>query len=303
MRVVDFHSHFFSRAFFETLAAQSPLPGSAEEKLAAVVQATGIELPSPDISAHLLRWVADMEAKGLEHMVTFASLPEEAPVVAEAVARSQGKISGMALVNPCVEGAPERVAGLLQEGFRGILTFPAMHHFHPGGEVLAPVLEVLAERRAVCYVHCGLLVVKLRDLLGLPRRNDLSYADPLGLIPAADAFPRVPFVIPHFGAGFLREALMAGAQCPNVFVDTSSTNSWVHTQPAPLRLRDVFARSLSVFGPERVLFGTDSNVFPAGWRAERLTEQRAILDELRVPAADQELILAGNADRLLAEVG
>ncbi len=299
MRVIDFHSHFFSRPFFDALAAASPRPGSIEEKLAAVSNATGIELPSPDLATHLARWVADLDAKGVEHLVTFASLPEEVPAVAEAAATSGGRITAMALVNPSVEGSPERVAGLLEKGFRGILTFPAMHHFHPAGGELRAVLGVLAERKAICYVHCGLLVVKLRDLLGLPRPYDLSYSNPLGVIPVANAFPDVTFVIPHFGAGFFRETLMVGAQCSNVVVDTSSTNSWVTTQPAPLTLRDVFARTLAVFGPERVLFGTDSNVFPAGWRAERLDEQREILGGLELASADQELIFSGNAERLL----
>ena len=91
----------------------------------------------------------------------------------------------------------------------------------------ATLLEVLNERRATIYLHCGILVVKPRDLLSLPRTYDLTYANPLGAIPAANAFPDVTFVIPHFGAGFFREALIAGAQCPNVYVDTSSSNSWI----------------------------------------------------------------------------
>ena len=87
------------------------------------------------------------------------------------------------------------------------------------------MFAVVAERGGVVYVHCGLLVVKLRDLLGLPRSFDLSYANPLDLIPAADAHPQAKFVVPHFGAGFFRETLMAGAQCENIFVDTSSSHS------------------------------------------------------------------------------
>jgi len=109
----------------------------------------------------------------------------------------------------------------------------------------------------------------------------------------------VPFVIPHFGAGFFRETLMAGSQCSNIYTDTSSTNSWMKTQAPQLTLRDVFERALGVFGPERILFGTDSNVFPAGWRADRRAEQRELLHALEVPAADQLKIFAGNAMRLL----
>ena len=37
MRIIDFHLHLFSRTYFETLAALSPLPGSVEERLAELV--------------------------------------------------------------------------------------------------------------------------------------------------------------------------------------------------------------------------------------------------------------------------
>ena len=179
-----------------------------------------------------------------------------------------------------------------------MLTFPAMHRFEVGGEASRAMLEPVAAVSGVCYVHCGLLVVKLRDLLGLPRGYDLRYANPLAIVPAADAFPEVTFVVPHFGAGFLRETLMLGAQCPNVVVDTSSSNSWVHTQPG-LELREVFARALDVFGPQRVLFGTDSGTFPAGWRADRRDAQLALLGELGLTEGERALVMGGNAVRIL----
>ena len=86
---------------------------------------------------------------------------------------------------------------------------------------------------ALVFVHCGLLVVKLRDLLGLPRPYDLAYANPLSVIPAANRYRRAKFIIPHFGAGFFRETLMAGTQCANIYVDTSSTNSWMAGERSP----------------------------------------------------------------------
>lgn len=298
--VVDFHSHFFCRDFFEALVAQSPLPGDDATKLVDLCERTGIELPEPDVAAHTERWIAEMDEKGLDHLVTFASVPEEIPAVAEAARLSAGRISPIALVNPKLPGAPEKVRGLLSEqGFRGVLIFPAMHHYHIDGPEARALYEVLAEQRAPVYVHCGLLVVTLRDRLGIPRTQDINYANPLRVVPAANDFPGVPFVIPHFGAGFFRETLMAGSQCANVFTDTSSSNSWTKTQPQRLALRDVFERALGVFGPERILFGTDSNVFPAGWRADRRAEQRELLYALEVPETDQAEIFGGNASRLL----
>lgn len=304
MNVVDFHMHFFSAPFFEALAAQAPGADAPQEQLARLAERTGIELPSADLGEHLARWTAEMDRHEVQHMAAFASLPEEVPAVAEAAARADGRLTPFALVNPRVEGVPARVRALIEEkGFGGVLVFPAMHHFHVAGPVAAGLLEVLNEYAATVFVHCGLLVVKLRDLLGLPRPQDLSFANPLGLIPAANAWPRVHFVIPHFGAGFLRETLMAGSMCPNVYVDTSSSNGWIATQAPDLTLTQVFERTLDVFGPQRVLFGTDSNVFPAGWRADRRDEQLEALASLETPAADVELIFGGNARRLLEARG
>jgi len=300
MRIVDFHSHFFSRPFFEALAAQGPEEGSLTERLDALAVRTGIEIPLPSVADHTSRWIEDLDTHGVEHLCTFASMPEEVPAVGEAVTLAGGRLSGFALVNPRATGCAETLAGLLDTGgFRGVLLFPAMHHFDIAGPEAEPMLRVLDEHEAIVFVHCGLLVVKLRDLLGLPRPYDLSFANPLSLIPAANRFRKARFVIPHFGAGFFRETLMAGTQCENVFVDTSSSNSWVDTQPGLSGLAEVFERAVRIFGAERVIFGTDSNVFPAGWRRDRLDEQLAITEACGISDSDCDLIFGGNAARLL----
>jgi predicted TIM-barrel fold metal-dependent hydrolase len=110
----------------------------------------------------------------------------------------------------------------------------------------------------------------------------------------------VRFVIPHFGAGPFAETLSAGEQCPNVYVDSSSSNSWMAAHEPELTLRDVFERALEAFGSERILFGTDSNVFPAGWRRERFDDQQSALRALGLADAEIERWRAGNARRLLA---
>lgn len=300
MAIIDFHSHFFGATYFKTLAAQSPRAGDVASRLSWVVSQTGIEIPSDDVDTHVARWLGELDRHGVEHLATFASVPEEIPDVVVAAAHSQRRITAFALVNPCVEGAAQKIDRLLAEKkIAGVLVFPAMHHFSIAAPEARPLLTVLNEHGAILFVHCGLLIVKLRDLLGLPKPQDLSFANPLAVIPAANAFPRVRFVIPHFGAGLFREALMAGAQAPNVYVDTSSSNGWTATQSPRPTLVEVFERALDVFGPRRILFGTDSNVFPAGWRRDRYDEQRAILERIGASTADQERIFADNARELL----
>jgi len=298
-RLVDFHSHFFSRVFFETLAGLSQLPGTVDARLERVAKRAGLELPPRETDKHLERWLAELAKYGVSHLVSFASVPEEADAVLSAAQRAGGHLTPFALVNPRAPEAAARTRQLFERGFKGILLFPAMHRFNPAGPEAAEVLKVANEHSGVAVVHCGMLQVKLRDLLGLPRGFDVQAANPLAVIPAADAFPAVRFVIPHFGAGFLRETLMAGSMCSNVLVDTSSSNGWMATQAARTSLVDVFERVLGVFGPQRVLFGTDSSVFPRGWRHDLYTAQREALGALGASLEDRTQVFGENAARVL----
>jgi predicted TIM-barrel fold metal-dependent hydrolase len=300
MRVIDIHTHFFSRAFFDTLARLAPGLESPEDKLKDLVEKTGIDLPPKKVAEHVDRWMGELDKYGVDHMVTFASLAEEASSVARAVKLSDGRLSACVLVNPRTPGTEQELWSLLTDnGFIGALLFPAMHHYRISGREAQHVFRELDDLGGLAFVHCGLLTVAMRDHLGLRRPYDISYANPLDIIPAAYAAPRAHFIIPHFGAGFFRETLMAGSQCTNVYVDTSSSHRWTNTQTTDLTLRDVFRRALDVFGADRILFGTDSSVFPVGWRSERLEEQKAVLSELGVSDEDQAKIFGGNAARLL----
>ena len=300
MGLIDFHTHWFSRTYFETLAAQSPLAGTVDEKLTALAASTGLHLPSSDHEQHRARWMSELDRHEVEHIVAFGSVPEETPIVAAAAAASGGRISAMALVNPLVAGVPAKVDELLtKRAIKGVLLFPALHRYAIDSEAARALYAVLDAHAAIAYVHCGLFVVKVRDLLGLPRTHDVALANPLHLVAAANAARRATFVVPHFGAGFLRETLMAGAQCENIVVDTSSSNSWMYTQCPPVDLPAVYRATLACFGPQRILFGSDSNVFPAGWRADRAQAHRLALQAAGADAAAQQAVFRDNARQLL----
>ena len=129
------------------------------------------------------------------------------------------------------------------------------------------------------FVHCGVLSVGVRRKLGLSSRFELRYGQPLDVQRFAVDYPSLPIIVPHFGAGFFREALMLAEACPNVVLDTSSTNGWVRYHPG-LTLTDVFRTAMAVVGPDRLMFGTDSSFFPRGWQAPIYDTQRAILEQL-----------------------
>jgi len=299
MSIFDSHLHFFSRDFFVAMARQKDLSANVEQILHDLAQRAKIELPPVEVQAHFNRWLAELDRYGVERAVAFASLPEEAAAVAEAVKNSNGRLVGFCMVNPQAEGAVQRVHKLAKDfGYRGVMLFPALHHYHLFDTSLLPFFEAVTENHLHVLTHFGILQVKLRDALGLPRIYDSRFANPLDLQAVANRFPQIKFILPHFGCGFFRETLMLGLQCENVYVDTSSSNNWMITQPYPLTLAEVFQKTRTVFGVERLLFGTDSGVFPRGWRKDIWAEQQQAMVSAGFSGAEMGMVLGGNAGRV-----
>ena len=65
-----------------------------------------------------------------------------------------------------------------------------------------------------------------------------------------------------------------------------------------MTLTEAFRRALSVMGPDRLVFGTDSSFFPRGWQRVIYGAQRTALDELGVEAASSEKIFGRNFQRI-----
>jgi len=302
MSIFDSHLHFFSRDFFTAMVRQKDPAANVDQVLDDLAQRAKIELPPSDVLAHLKRWLSELDRHGVERALVFASLPEEAAAVAEAVKNSTGRFVGFCMVNPKRDGAVHRVHKLAHNcGYRGVMLFPALHHYHLFDTSLLPFFEAIAECRMNVLAHFGILQVKLRDALGLPRIYDSRFANPLDLQAVANRFPQIKFILPHFGCGFFRETLILGLQCENVYVDTSSSNNWIITQAHPLTLAEVFQKTRAVFSVERILFGTDSGIFPRGWRKDILEEQKQAMAKAGFSAAEMEMVLGGNAGRIFGK--
>jgi predicted TIM-barrel fold metal-dependent hydrolase len=125
----------------------------------------------------------------------------------------------------------------------------------------------------------------------------MRYGNPLDLHSVALTFPDLPLIIPHFGAGLFREALMVADLCPSIHLDTSSSNSWIKFHPG-LTLDQAFSQALAVVGPNRLLFGTDSSFFPRGWQFDIFRGQTEILDRLGIGGPDQKKFFVENFERI-----
>ena len=299
--VADAHVHFFSHGFFSALAAQkhgSALP-DPDAAVREIVHTLGWVAPPPSPADLADIWTHELDRHAVSRAALIASIPGDEQSVAAAVARFPERFHGYFMVNPLAPDAVARVNSALAAGLRGICLFPAMHRFSINDEHVAPILAAAAGHAgAVIFVHCGVLTVGVRRKLGLASPFDMRYSNPIDLHPVALAHPGLNFVVPHFGAGYLREALMLCDLCPNVYLDTSSSNSWIRYH-ADLDLRSVFRRALDVAGARRLLFGTDSSFFPRGWNAQVFAAQTQVLWELGLGEEDASAILGGNLSRLL----
>lgn len=282
--VWDAHVHFFSRRFFDSLAAQA---GKTSEAIAASL---GWELPPEDPVELASRWAAELDKHGVERAALIASMPGDENSVTAAASAHPGRFLAYAMVNPLADKLPA-LAGL-----HALCFFPAMHRYFMHDARVEPLLEQAAAQRSLVFVHCGVLTVGVRKKLGLPSLFDMRYSNPIDLHGVALRYPKLNFVLPHFGAGYFREALMLADLCPNVYLDTSSSNSWMKFEG--LDLKTVFRRALDIVGPARLLFGTDSSFFPRGWHRRIFDEQIQTLIALAPTAADAHRILGGNLERL-----
>ncbi len=285
MNINDAHCHFFSTPFFAGLGGDAALaklgwdaPGSAESLAD--------------------RWVAELDRHQVARAALIASAPGDAASVEAAVSVHRDRFVGFFMVDPTQPDAAVRASASIDRGgLRAICLFPAMHRFSIHDERVRRLFDVAAAKSGTAmFVHCGVLSVGVRKKLGLPSSFDIRFGNPLDLHAVAISYPQVPIIIPHFGAGLFREALMVGDLCPNVLLDTSSSNGWI--KYSGLTLSGVFRQALAVVGPDRLLFGTDSSFFPRGWVSDVYEQQSSALDELGVSAAVRSKIFGENFTRV-----
>ncbi len=300
LRVIDVHTHFP----IENTMGTPPVAQQQHPLLKAYAQDRGRRMamewntePSEpaaktdaEVDAYLERWVGEVERHGLRKVVFVSANTNDR--LAGIVARHPDKFAGLAH-HPLRPGSDVELRRAVDElGLRGYKLLGPRTDYPFEAPELRGVWEFLAERRLPALIHFGFLG-RGGGIVQHPRMS------PLSLFEVARDFPEIPFLIPHFGAGYFDDLLALCWSLPNIYIDTSGSNQWMRWMPYPLTLEDLYRKALETIGPERILFGSDSSYFPRGFSERYLLDQLRACYTLNVSDEDVALIFGGNAARLL----
>jgi len=250
--------------------------------------------PSPEPENAACRWKKEVDKWGLTRVVFLTGGGNRE--LHRVIAPYRDTFTGFAHHPPEEEGAARELERAVQDlGLKGYKVFAPLVDkplSHPG---LEPLWKTAEKFKLPVLIHFGIL----GGGGGIASGTNIN---PLTLEPVARAFPEIPFVVPHFGCGYLRELLQLCWACANVHVDTSGNNEWLRWYPYPFTLEDLFRRFYETVGPERIIFGTDSYWFPRGWAEAYFREQLRACVNLGLPRHELALIFGGNALKLLERV-
>ncbi|MCE5207496.1 MAG: amidohydrolase family protein [Chloroflexi bacterium] len=250
------------------------------------------QIPSNEIQAE--RWVAEAKKYRMEKAVfltgggndQLASIIKMAPEI----------FVGFAHHDPYSPGAPEELTRAVETlGLRGYKILAPTVPYPLDDPKLDPLWSVAEKYRLPVLIHFGI------EGGGGGIGNAVNI-NPLVMHDVAKGFPDIPFIIPHFGCGYTRELLQLAWACPNVYVDTTGTNDWMRWMPYPVTIQNLFRIFVETVGPERIIFGTDSDHFPRGFAyANFMTQWQACMD-IGLKSDELQLIFHDNGARLLDQV-
>ncbi len=294
-KIFDSHVHFYSNAFFRFLAKQKPNRADINTELRNIAMKGHIEIPGEDPVQLAKRWIDAIDKWKIERVILIGSMPGDEDSIVKAVRAFPTRFTGLFTIDPnsnvLMENAEKR---LKQDRLRGIFLYPSLYQINVADEWLYPLYNLVQEVKGAIFVQFGKLLIRPREYAGVPTVTNDAFANPTSLIPVARKFPNVKWIIPNFGAGRFAEVLQVGKECPNVYVDTAGSNSWMADHPEKPDLRRVLQKTLEAYGAGRIVFGSDSGMMPRGYRYDILDNQLKLIQEMRVPTPEAKKIFYDN---------
>lgn len=276
--IIDFHTHVFSpriknnrSKYIDNDPCFALLYSDAKAKLA-----TADEL------------VASMDEDGVDISVivnygwtTHELCVETNDYILESIARYPDRLAGFCSVQPnSCDAAIAEIERCAKAGIKGVGEMrPDMQLFDLGDEeMMRPLVEVMTRHQLMLLTHTSEPVGH-----NYPGKGNIT---PDMVYPLITSFPHLTILCAHWGGGLPFYALMPEVKqaMTNVFFDTAASPFLYSPQ--------IYGQVTQLVGADKILFGTDYPLL----RPSRLLKE---IDSLELPEATKELILSGNARRLL----
>lgn len=307
LKIIDFHSHFPTSYRGGTDSVSSRLLEKyGAERLKLLREQSrqyreewralyDFEPPESEIRSdeeQATRWVKDLDEKGVERVNFVTGGGNDN--LAKIVKMYPDRFIGFAHHSMFSEDAPAELERAIKElGLKGYKIISSSQIRPIDDKSTYPFWETVEKLEIPVLIHFGVLGG------GGSLPGDLRNMNPLTLWEIAKMFPKITFVVPHFGAGYLRELLLLCWFCRNVSIDTSGSNQWMTWMPFEINLKSLFRKAIESVGPDRIIFGTDSSYFPRGFSIDYLEEQLRVCRLLRLEESTIEKIFYKNAAKLL----
>ncbi len=232
--------------------------------------------------------IASMDREGIDLSVvvnigwtTHEMCVETNDYILETIARYPQRLVGFCAVQPLSgEAAIAEIERCVQGGIRGVGELrPDVQLFDIGDQMLMePLVEVMKQHNLILLAHASEPVGHY-----YPGKGNVT---PDMLYPFITSFPDITMVCAHWGGGLPFYALMPE-------VKQAMANTFFDTAASPLLYSpQVYQQVIQMVGSDKILFGSDYPVLEPG----RLLRE---ISSLNLPEETENLILSGNAQRLL----
>lgn len=191
-----------------------------------------------------------------------------------------------------VDAADRLERGIVEQGLKGYKILGPRVEKPLSDHCFDPVWEVAQAHEVPVLIHFGIMGAAG----GIASHINMN---PLAIHDAAKRFPDVPFIVPHFGTGYLFETLNLCWACPNVYIDTSGSNQWMRWVPFDVTLESLFRKFRETIGASRIIFGTDSSWFPRGFTLDYLKAQNRAMSDVGYSEDEKDMVLYRNIAQLL----
>lgn len=221
-------------------------------------------LPSGHMDGTVKMLVQSSTAAGIDGCIvhSVATTPHQVTsinhFIANAVAASGGRFTGLGAMHPNAENPERDLEELIDLGLKGVKMHPDIQRFEADSTKAFRLYELIADRGLPLLLHTG------------DYRYDFSNPNRIGRI--LRTFPGLRLTGAHLGGWSVwEEAAAKLSDFPNYMVDTSSSLRYLGVE----RSREI----IRIYGKDRVMFGTDYPMWPQSVDLDYMQKMELTEDE------------------------